>query len=147
MMGESVPRCALSSLMARLSEPLLFSAFPTGGATLRLSLAFALGLTAFLTRLPAQAAEPDPWFGRDKVMHLTVSFALAGTSYAAAAGCTKRTSIRILSGAGIALSAGIAKELYDQYGGGGFSWRDLTWDAVGTATGTLVAWLVDRYLF
>ena len=83
--------------MARLSEPLLSSAFPTGSATLRLSLAFALGLTAFFaTRLPAQAAEPDPWFGRDKVMHLTGSFALAGTSYAAAAGCTKRTSIRIL---------------------------------------------------
>ena len=148
MMGGSVPRGARASLMARLSEPLLSSSLPTGSATLRLSLAFALGLTAFFaTRLPAQAAEPDPWFGRDKVMHLTVSFALAGTSYAAAAGCTKRTSIRILSGAGIALSAGIAKELYDQYGGRGFSWRDLTWDAVGTATGTLVAWLVDRYLF
>jgi putative lipoprotein len=134
--------------MARSSEPLSSRVFPKGGATSRLSLACALGLAAlFATRPPAQAAEPDPWFGRDKVMHFTVSFALAGTSYAAAAGCTKRTSLRVLSGAGIALSAGLAKELADQYSGRGLSWRDLTWDAVGTATGTLVAWLVDRYLF
>jgi putative lipoprotein len=117
-------------------------------ATFRRSLAVALALAVFLAaRPPVQAAEPDPWFGRDKVMHLSVSFALAGASYATAAGCTKRTSVRVLSGVGIAFSAGLAKELSDQYGGRGFSWRDLTWDAVGTATGTLVAWLVDRYLF
>ena len=116
-------------------------------ATFRRSLAVALALVVFFMARPAaQAAEPDPWFARDKVMHLSVSFALAGTSYATAAGVSKRTSVRVLSGAGFALSAGIAKEVYDQYRGAGFSWRDLTWDAIGTASGTLVAWLVDRYL-
>jgi len=148
MMGGSVPRGALASLMARLSEPLLSSAFSTGSATLRLSLAFALGLTAFFaTRLPAQAAEPDPWFGRDKVMHLTVSFALPGPATrpqraapsAPASGSCRAPASRCRQES--------PRKLYDQYGGRGFSWRDLTWDAVGTATGTLVAWLVDRYLF
>jgi putative lipoprotein len=114
----------------------------------RLSLAVALALAAFLAARPAaSAAEPDPWFGRDKVMHLSVSFALAGIGYADTTAFSNRASVRALSGAGIALSAGIAKEIYDRYGGRGLSWRDLAWDAVGTATGTLVAWLVDRYLF
>jgi len=115
---------------------------------LRLPLAAALVLLAFFAVRPAaQAAEADPWFGRDKVMHGSVSFALAGNGYADSTAFTKSSGIRVLSGAGIALSAGMAKEIYDQAYGRGLSWRDLTWDAIGTATGTLVAWLVDRYLF
>jgi Predicted periplasmic lipoprotein (DUF2279). len=147
-MAPSAQSYALASLMARNSEPLLSCAFPIGSAPFRLSLAVALALAAFLAaRSAAQAAEPDPWFGRDKVMHVSVSFALAGIGYADSTAFTKSTGIRMLSGASLALSAGIAKELADQYGGRGLSWRDLTWDAIGTATGTLVAWLVDRYLF
>ena len=103
-------------------------------------------VASLVARPAAQAAEPDPWFGRDKAMHFSVSFALAGNAYADSSAFTKRASIRVLSGVGVGLAAGIAKELADQYGGRGLSWRDLTWDAVGTATGTLVAWLVDRYL-
>ena len=134
--------------MARISESPPSHVSLSGGTRFRRSLAVVLALAVFLmARPPAQAAEPDPWFGRDKVMHLSVSFALAGTSYATAAGVSKRTGVRLLSGAGVALSAGIAKELYDRSSGGDASWRDLTWDAIGTATGTLVAWLVDRYLF
>jgi putative lipoprotein len=116
-----------------------------GRATSRLPLAVAL-VVLFVAAPAAQAAEPDLWFGRDKVIHFSVSFALAGNAYADSSAFTKRTSIRVLSGVGVALLAGIAKELADRYDGGDASWRDLTWDAVGTATGTLVAWLVDRYL-
>jgi putative lipoprotein len=145
MMDKGVPICALASLMARIPEPLSSRAFPMGRATSRLPLAVAL-VVLFVAQPAAQAAEPDPWFGRDKVMHFSVSFALAGNAYADSSAFTKRTSIRVLSGVGVALSAGIAKELADRYDGGDASWRDLTWDAIGTATGTLVAWLVDRYL-
>jgi putative lipoprotein len=133
--------------MARIPEPPSSRAFPTGCATFRLPLAVALALAAwFAARPAAQAAEPDPWFGRDKVIHFSVSFALAGNAYADSSAFTKRTSIRVLSGVGVGLAAGIAKEIADRYDGGDASWRDFTWDIVGTATGTLVAWLVDRYL-
>jgi putative lipoprotein len=132
--------------MARISESPLSHLSPC--VALRRSLAVALALQVFsLARPSAQAAEPDPWFGRDKVMHFSVSFALAGNAYADSTAFTKRTSLRVVSAAGFALSAGIAKELADRYDGGDASWRDLTWDAIGTASGTLVAWLVDRYLF
>jgi len=147
MMGPSVSTARLHPLMARTYEPPFSRTFPMGCVVSRPTLAVALALLAlFACRSSAQAAEPDPWFGRDKAIHFSVSFALAGNAYADSSAFTKRTCIRVLSGVGVALSAGIAKELADRYDGGDASWRDLAWDAVGTATGTLVAWLVDRYL-
>ena len=68
-------------------------------------------------------------------------------SDAGAALASNRTSVRVATSAGVAFGAGIAKEVYDRYSGGDSSWRDLTWDAVGTATGVLVSWLIDRYIF
>jgi len=138
----------LAHRMARVPEPLTSPTILKGCAPFRRTLAASLALAVSLLASPrAQAADPDPWFGRDKAMHFSVSFALAGDGYAGAAGASKRTSVRLVAGAGIAFSAGIAKEVCDRSSGGDASWRDLTWDAVGTATGTLVAWLVDRYLF
>lgn len=103
----------------------------------------ALGLVC---ARPARAADADPWFGRDKALHFGATFTLASGGYAGAALLTERPSLRAVAGAGLGLGAGIAKEVYDRYAGGDPSWRDLGWDAVGTATGVLVAWLVDRYL-
>jgi putative lipoprotein len=71
----------------------------------------------------------------------------AGDGYAGASMFSKRESARLGTGAGLALAAGTAKEVYDRYSGGDASLRDLTWDVVGAATGTMLAWLVDRYLF
>jgi putative lipoprotein len=111
--------------------------------------AAALLAVALLLVLPpaARAADPDPWFGRDKALHFGASFTLAAGGYAGAALLTDRTPVRAATGVGLALSAGIAKEVYDRYAGGDPSWRDLTWDVMGTATGVLVAWLIDRYVF
>jgi putative lipoprotein len=95
----------------------------------------------------ARAAEPDPWFARDKALHFGATFTLAGGGYAGAALISPRESVRTAAGAGLGLGAGIAKEIYDRYSGGHPSWRDLTWDMVGTATGLLTAWLLDRYVF
>ena len=71
----------------------------------------------------------------------------AGDGYAGASVFSKRESTRLTSGAGLALAAGTAKEVYDRYSGGDASLRDLTWDVVGAATGTVLSWLVDRYFF
>jgi putative lipoprotein len=115
----------------------------------RRRLAVALpALTLLVALAPtARAADPDPWLGRDKALHFGASLTLAGGGYGGAALLTQRTEVRAAPGIGLAMSAGIAKEVYDRYAGGDPSWRDLTWDAVGTATGVIVAWLIDRYLF
>ena len=54
---------------------------------------------------------------------------------------------RLLVGGSVAMGAGIAKELWDLAGHGDPSWRDLTWDALGTAFGLVIAWTVDHFFW
>jgi putative lipoprotein len=92
-------------------------------------------------------AQEDPWFGRDKALHFGATFVLAGAGYAGGAALSREPVVRFGVGAAVAMGAGVAKEMYDRTSGGDPSLRDLTWDAVGTATGLLTAWLIDRYVF
>jgi putative lipoprotein len=108
----------------------------------------ALAILSFcLMSRPCLAANGDPWLGQDKALHFSACFMFAGDGYAGASVFTKHETIRLTAGASIALAAGAAKEVYDRYSGGDASLRDLTWDVVGAATGTMLSWLVDRYLF
>jgi putative lipoprotein len=103
-------------------------------------------LGAALALVPSPAAARDDWFGRDKALHFGVSFALAGAGYAGGAVFSREPVVRFGVGGTVAMGAGIAKELYDRTSGGDPSLKDLTWDALGTATGLCTAWLIDRYL-
>jgi putative lipoprotein len=110
-------------------------------------------LAAWLAVGPGRAAaadDGDPWFGRDKALHFAASASLAVVGYAGTSLVTENRGVRAGAAAGLALGAGVAKELWDREGHGDASWRDLTWDVVGTATGVAVAaavdWLVHRYL-
>ena len=100
--------------------------------------ALILGLSS-----PALAADPDPWFGRDKALHFTATASLAVAGYGGAALKTADPVTRAAIGGTLGLGAGIAKELFDLAGAGDPSWRDLTWDLVGTASGVLVATTID----
>jgi putative lipoprotein len=102
-----------------------------------------LPLAAALPARRARAADPDPWFGRDKALHFGVSALLASGGYGATALVTDDRRVRLAVGGGFAFSLGVAKELWDLSGHGDASWRDLTWDAVGTVTGLAVAAAVD----
>ena len=92
----------------------------------------------------AARADGDPWFGRDKVLHVSLSAVIAGGGYAAAVPITDDRRWRLAAGAGLAIAAGAGKEISDRYDGGDASWRDFTWDVIGTATGAGIAWLIDR---
>ena len=98
---------------------------------------------AEITETPAR----DDWLGRDKALHYSVSVGLAGAGYVGGAFLFDAPEARLLTGAGVALGAGVAKELYDAGRGSFFSWKDLTWDVLGTATGLAVSWTVDRLFF
>jgi putative lipoprotein len=100
-------------------------------------------LAASLLPASARAGEPDPWFGRDKALHFGASALLASGGYGAAAFLTDDRGARLIAGGTFALSLGAGKELWDLSGHGDASWRDLTWDAVGTVTGLAVAAAVD----
>lgn len=91
--------------------------------------------------------DPDPWLAPDKALHFSFSAGLAGLGYGGAALMTDDRGVRLAVGAGVALTAGIAKELADLAGLGRPSWKDLAWDVAGTGVGLLVSWLLDRFVF
>jgi uncharacterized protein YfiM (DUF2279 family) len=95
----------------------------------------------------ARAQYGDEWFGPDKKKHFAACFVLAGVGYGGGALLFEEPAARWLTGAGLAMGAGVGKELYDKQRGGLFSLKDLAWDAVGTATGLGVSYLVDRLVF
>jgi putative lipoprotein len=105
----------------------------------------ALAVALVLRPTPVSAA--DDWLGRDKALHFGATFALGGIGYAAGAALSPEPVVRLGVGATLAMGAGIAKEMHDRVSGGDPSLRDLTWDALGTATGLLTAWLLDHYVF
>ena len=108
-----------------------------------MAVALAAVIAVLVGARPARAADPDPWFGRDKALHFSLSAALATGGYGAMALATDDRRVRLAVGGGFAFSLGIAKELWDLSGHGDASWRDLTWDAVGTVTGLAFAAAVD----
>ncbi len=91
----------------------------------------------------AQTADADPWWGRDKLLHFSASASLAIVGYAGTSMGTENRAARAAGGAALAVGAGAAKELWDLDGHGDASWRDLTWDLIGAATGVLVSLAVD----
>jgi putative lipoprotein len=90
-----------------------------------------------------QATDPDPWLSRDKALHFTVSTVMSGSAYAISVPFTDRLAERVALGAGLSLAVGASKELFDLAGFGDPSWKDITWDVVGTAVGVGIAVTLD----
>ena len=99
-----------------------------------------LGLTV---SAPARAADPDPWFGRDKALHFAVSAGIAGAGYGITTAFAEDRWKALAVGGGAALAAGALKEGYDATGHGDPSWKDFAWDVIGAAVGLAIAWGID----
>lgn len=112
---------------------------------MRRALPIALALAATLANTTARA-QSDDWWARDKALHFGASATLAAGGYGAAALLSDCRTTRLVAGGALALGLGTAKEIADRYTGGDPSMKDFTWDVIGTATGLLVAWTVDRLL-
>src|SRR5262245_58878069 len=102
-------------------------------------------MLAALAPLPAEAAPPsaDPWFGPDKALHFTVSAMLGSGVYGVSTFYTDNLPVRVALGAGVSITVGAAKELFDLRGGGNPSWKDFTGDVIGTAFGLGIAVSLD----
>ncbi len=95
----------------------------------------AFALVSSLICGSARASDKDPWFGPDKALHFGVSVLLASGGYAASSPWLDTRTDRALAGGAFSLSLGAGKELWDLSGHGDPSWRDFTWDVLGTAVG------------
>jgi putative lipoprotein len=107
------------------------------------ALAALLALALSFGSRPAAASDPDPWFGPDKAIHFGVSAGLAAGGYAALSPWLESRGERALAGGAFSLTLGASKELWDLAGHGDPSWRDFTWDVLGTAVGIALAVGVD----
>ena len=91
----------------------------------------SLGLA--LNMVFAQAAVTrDSWFGSDKIKHFFLSAFATSVSFSAlqAVGADRRTAMTGAIGASIGL--GVSRELYNLRTTKVFSFKDLTWNAIGT---------------
>ena len=99
-----------------------------------------VGLVLAVNIIYAQAAVArDSWFGIDKIKHFFISAFIESVSYSAlqAARANHRTA---LTGAiGVSAAFGVARELHDKRTPGNrFSYKDLTWDALGVGAGAVM---------
>ena len=92
---------------------------------------------------PVAARADDGWLARDKAAHLGATAGLAAGGYALASTATERRPWRLAVGGSLAVGAGVAKEIGDRSRGDA-SWRDLSWDLIGAATGLAIVWAIDR---
>ena len=113
----------------------------------RLRIGLAAAALFVVVALPnrARAAEPDPdpWLGPDKALHFAASGTLAIGGYALGAAIFDGQARPLLLGAALSVTAGVVKESLDLAGLGDPSWKDVTWNGLGTVTGLAVAWSVS----
>lgn len=88
-------------------------------------------------------SDTDRWFAEDKLRHFFLSFAATSFAFSAARSSgLDRTSALATAATGAAV-VGVGKEWYDQRSGGPFSFKDLSWDALGILAGVLLLVSVD----
>lgn len=87
---------------------------------------------------PPERAPQDRWFAKDKLYHFVGSAVIqsAGHAVGRSAGLAYRDAA--WTAAGLTLTAGVAKEVYDRADGRYFSWKDLTADVAGAGTGAVL---------
>lgn len=92
----------------------------------------------------APHAAPDPWFGRDKLLHFTASALIQGAAHAAFRSRSATYAQASWGAAAVTAGAGVGKELWDRRRNRDFSLRDLAWDGIGGAVGAVIVRQVDR---
>ncbi|WP_455365859.1 DUF2279 domain-containing protein [Kaarinaea lacus] len=81
----------------------------------------------------------DEWFAKDKYTHFLLSTAISAAVAHAAKNNGNENCDAALIGFSVTLTLGAAKETYDKRKKGTFySYRDMVWDAAGSATGSLL---------
>jgi putative lipoprotein len=110
---------------------------PTDSSRHRLVVVWAL-LVSFAMAGCSPLEPRDEWTGKDKLYHATVSAAIAFAATRAAHNHGHDDCDAARIGFSVALAAGAAKELSDRYVKGTYwSWKDFTYDIVGSALGSL----------
>ena len=85
------------------------------------------------------AVTRDSWFGIDKIKHFFISAFIESVSYSALQAAHVDRQPAMAGAIGVSAAFGVARELHDKRTPGNhFSYRDLTWDALGITAGAVM---------
>ncbi len=84
------------------------------------------------------------WDGPDKALHFGASAGIGAGAYFAGALVEPAPWRRLPLAFTASLAVGLAKEVHDATAGRSFSGPDLVFDALGAATGVLIAWFLEE---
>lgn len=104
---------------------------------MKFALVFVLGSFSF-GGPPEREPPRDPWFGRDKLYHFVGSALIQGTGHALGRSAGLEYRDAAWTAAGLTLTVGVSKELWDRSRGRFFSWKDLAADALGGGTAAVL---------
>ena len=98
------------------------------------------GLCLAVNVIYAQTAVTrDSWFGIDKIKHFFISAFIESVSYSALQAANVKRRPAMAGAIGVSAAFGVARELHDRRTPGNhFSYRDLTWDALGIGAGAVM---------
>lgn len=99
-----------------------------------------VGLCLAVNVVYAQAAVArDNWFGIDKIKHFFISAFIESVSYSALQAAKVNPRPAMAGAIGVSAAFGVGRELHDKRTPGNhFSYRDLTWDALGIGAGAVM---------
>jgi uncharacterized protein YfiM (DUF2279 family) len=99
-----------------------------------------LGLCLATNLVFAQTAVArDSWFGVDKIKHFFISAFIESMTYSALQAAHVKRRPALTGAIGVTAAIGVGRELHDRKKPGNrFSYRDLTWDALGIGAGALM---------
>jgi len=99
-----------------------------------------VGLCLAVNIIYAQTAVArDSWFGIDKIKHFFMSAFIESVSYSALQAAQVKRRPALGAAIGVSAAFGVARELHDKRTPGNrFSYRDLTWDALGITAGAVM---------
>jgi uncharacterized protein YfiM (DUF2279 family) len=81
----------------------------------------------------------ESWFGVDKIKHFFISAFIESISYSALQAANVKRRPALAGAIGVTAGIGLARELHDRRKPGSrFSYRDLTWDALGIGAGAVM---------
>jgi uncharacterized protein YfiM (DUF2279 family) len=85
------------------------------------------------------AVTRDSWFGIDKIKHFFISAFIESVTYSGLQAANVKRRPALAGAIGVAAAAGVGRELHDKRKPGNrFSYRDLTWGAVGIGAGAVM---------
>lgn len=91
------------------------------------------------------AVTRDSWLGIDKIKHFFMSAFIESVSYSVLQAANVKRRPALTGAIGISAGFGVARELHDRRKPGNrFSYRDLTWDALGIAAGAVLLTHTDK---